>query len=341
MGVPLKNTNYFFLRLLLGPACIVGLLSAMNTSIYTNVSPLLNKFNPFFAYPTAISNTLAITLSRFIKVKTLFIESIVFCTILISGLFAMNSLNVKEINNAEQRLQNDPIYQQKLATYETYCNDVKDSQNSVNKYLDLQMTTDKNWSDGAKSARISRDKYSAKRDSAYADLQTYQTQLTKKGSKNQEAFVAFLSFLPLSENTIKNMNDFIFAVLPDLQICIFGFLLMVLFKDWIAIPTPRGLTRLTWRRLLLTARLLIVHQVFRKSFVDKEKTRDFSSTQIRGVRLIRQLLNEHYPAMTETQIGYLAAQKLGRKLSNGEVDPFSKGYVNKVKNHKLDYLFEE
>jgi hypothetical protein len=91
---------------------------------------------------------------------------------------------------------------------------------------------------------------------------------------------------------------------------------------------------------MFTARSLIVYQLFPKSFAKSEKTAFTSFLQIRGIRKLKELAEEH-PELTQTDLGYLAAEQLGRKLKDGTVNGFTKGYVSKVVKGKYDWMLEE
>lgn len=321
-------------RILFGIPCIIGLASAFMTSIHNNSISTGSKYSPVIAYAQSIATALAIIIPLFLRYKTAFFRVMVIFTVTVASIFSINGISIDEIDKAEDRLQSDPIYQQRLEAWKNFSKEFQSAQANVDKYLELQMTSNRSWEKGAKAARMRCDSLMVIKDLAYEKLITRQNELTTSGSKSNEAYVVFLSsFLPFSETSLINFSHILYALMPDLQMMVFAAILYFLFREWLSIPVPKSFGG---RSVAFGNRSVIsefFHKLFGNRSVNLNTPAVVSGATIRGVRKITELSIEH-PKLTLNEIGLLAAQEIGRKDDQGNVKPFSKSFVSDVINGK-------
>ena len=332
MGVKKNQKISLTTRVLFGIPCGIGLASAFMTSVHNNSISTGSKYGPIIAYAQSISTALAIIIPLFLRYKTAFFRVMVIFTVAIASIFSINGISIDEKDKTEDRLKTDPVYQQRYQTWDNFSKEFQSAQVTVDKYIELQMTSTRSWNDGAKAARLRRDSLAVQKATAYQLLITRQNELLKSGSKSNEAYIEFLSaatFSLFGDTMLTNISHILYALMPDLQMIVFAAILSFLFREWVSIPVPKSFGGRSGAFGKRSVNSGSVRWPFGNSSVNLEDTGLHSSGQIRGVRKIVQLFTEH-PNMNLTELGILAAQEIGRKFENGAVRPFSKSFVCEV-----------
>lgn len=355
MGVVKKKSYSFVIRCIFGPLTTYGVIAALIGSIFTNIGSLSAKYPPFVANNLAIVNSLAIAIPYFIRWKSVFFRFMVSMTIVISSVLAMNSMNQKDIIQAEQRLKDDPIYRQRFQKWQNTEAQYAAAQENVNKYLDLQMTTGKDWSAGAKAARQERAELLNQKDRDWQAVEQRRQELESKGSRSYEAYVLFLhNFFPsLNKDSILNGSNLMMSLITDLQLTMFCLISTILFGKWVSIPVPRSLqteSKLFGKenlvRQLFAKCSAKVRQKFGLSSAGNRDPRCLSGTMLRGAVVMLRIYTEYRERgepISQTKISRLAAQEMAKfrpKDADGNPLPYSPGFTSDVFRGRYDQLLQ-
>jgi len=328
----------YFLRMVFGPIAIYALVVHILGTISTNISPLAAKYPGSLSKHMAIGMALSIAMPFFLSYKNYAFRLLCSFAIMLSSVLAINTMQTKEIVGLEDRIKNDEEYNQLYCRWENLEKQYTDAQSTVLKYLDLEIKTDKNWSEGAKSARIDRSRLLAEKDTAWTKVELRKQELKQAGSQSNEAYVRFFaSILPFSSTTIENGSLLMTSFVNDLGIILYSSVIVFLFGKWVIIPVPKALRkRSDWFNNLLKNSVIL-----QRLFSYKPPRRHLASKMIRGINAIKESRKE-FPDKLQVELCYISAEKINRRKKDGSINEFSPGFVSDVLRGEYDnYLPEE
>lgn len=216
---------------------IYGLYWAFIGSSHTNFASLSIKFPDEIAKGVSYSISFGYLLPLFLLKKPFYVKLTLVMILIISSSLALNTMQMSEIQNSENRFENDILYNRYLKDY----NNLRETENLTEQTIIIQ--SEKRLYVGARQARLRLVKIKKDIKDAKSKLELRESQLLVKGSVQNEAFVTvwytILSNIPyvnISTKAISITSNIMFSITNDMLIIVFSYVIKSILGGIIFLP---------------------------------------------------------------------------------------------------------